>query len=117
MRLAIPLALLVLSGPVYAQLSNGSTVNDFAIYCQHPAQKTNPELRSSTCIGFIESVKNEVATRNKTTRCYDALTEKAGPMVVADVLYADALDQKRRSVNAAKAIREVISIAAPECKQ
>ena len=98
-------------------LTNKTTTAQFALECQHPALKSNPDERTQICIKFLQDVAQRVAMRKKAPECWKAIeTGTASPMVLADVLFADALDPQRRNDQAADAAALVATIVAPECK-
>lgn len=99
-----------------ATLGSNSTVNDFALQCQHPAMKSNSDQRMKMCIAYIDSVKQQVGGSKRTTECWKSLDDKASPMAVSDGMFYLATQPDERLAMAKKALSEIIILAAPECK-
>lgn len=97
-------------------LGSNSTVNDFALQCQHPGMKSEPSQRIKMCINYIDSAKQQVGELKRTPECWKSLDDKASPMAVSDVMFYLAAQPDERLVMAKKALSEIIIIAAPECK-
>lgn len=95
---------------------NGAlTVNDFAMQCQHPRMKSNPDARIDACFGWVRSSIESVGQANRTPECWEDL-EHVIPLVTSDLLFhmATLPDERRRPLT--PATREAILVGAKRCR-
>ena len=69
--IALLAALLAMPTGVVAQtkkfvgLGRGLTVNDYALQCQHPVMKSEPDSRFAACIAYVVSAAEQAVERAK----------------------------------------------------
>lgn len=115
MRLIILLVLAWATNVVAAPLSQNTTVGQFAIECQHPASKTDPDARLRRCMDFVNVQRLKVMERQKSIACVEALNNTP-PGALAETVFAMAMEKEHRSKPADSALLALIVISTPACQ-
>lgn len=90
------------------------TTVEFAIQCQHPAMKPNPDARLRACIAFVDEAADALSALKSSDHCSTQRAKlSAGP--VLDVLFADATNQKTGIVRAWDNALFALQVALPAC--
>jgi hypothetical protein len=95
-----------------------STVNDFALECQHPIKKTHGLQRNALCVSYINSAVLQIALAKRSPECWaDLEAGKAAPGPIMDVLFYIAAQPEQRTRQLATELRTVVTeVAAKACK-
>lgn len=98
--------------------TQASTVNDFALECQHPAKKSNGPERNKLCVRYVNAAVQQVALAKKAPECWAAIDEgQAAPGPIMDVLFYLAAQPIERDRKLASALKSVITdVAVKACK-
>jgi hypothetical protein len=95
-----------------------STVNDFALECQHPIKKSHGPERNALCVTYINAAVLQIALTKRSPQCWAELESgKAAPGPIMDVLFYIATQPEQRNRPLASELRSVvIDVAAKACK-
>lgn len=95
-----------------------STVNDFALDCQHPIKKSHGPQRLALCISYINAAVQQIALAKRSPQCWAELEAgKAAPGPIMDVLFYMATQPDQRNRQLASELRTVVvEVAAKACK-
>jgi hypothetical protein len=95
-----------------------STVNDFALECQHPIKKSHGSQRVALCVSYINAAVMQIALTKRSPQCWAELEAgKAAPGPVMDVLFYLASQPGEGKKPLASELRAVVTeVAAKACK-
>ena len=95
-----------------------SSVNDFALECQHPAKKSYGPQRNALCVSYINAAVLQIALAKGSPKCWAEIQEgKAAPGPIMDVLFYIASQPEQRNRPLASELRSVVvEVAAKACK-
>lgn len=103
----------------FAQLKhiNGSmTINEFALQCQHPAHKTEPQARGEACIDYAKIVSDSIGKVNRTPECWADLEAQAFPGALLESIFYLAAISSEKKKPLATVSRQVVLTVAKNCK-
>lgn len=111
---ASPLAAQELLKPFTAE----STVNDFALQCQHPIKKSYGPHRIALCVTYINSAVQQIALAKRSPKCWAELEAgNAAPGPIMDVLFHIAGEPEQGRRQLASELRSVVvDVAAKACR-
>lgn len=115
--------LLAVSLPLAAQdglrpFTSNSTVNDFALECQHPIKKSYGPQRLALCITYINAAVLQIALAKRSPKCWSELEGgNVAPGPIMDALFYIASQPGQGKRELASELRSVVvDVAATACK-
>ena len=113
--LAAPIATLA-APEKFLALRPKMTVNDFALQCQHPAMKSEPDARFAGCISYVVAVVEQAAVVKPSAACKRSVSERIFPGAIMDALFHLATQPDSRNMPLADAAREIVLVAHKACE-
>lgn len=95
-------------------LTANSTVSEFALQCQHPALKSNPDQRIALCVDQVKQARERVASKKGTYECWKQL-DSLSFLPIFDAMFYLAISTKDAKNPSGSALEEVFVISAPSC--
>lgn len=120
--IALLAALLAMPTGVVAQtkkfvgLGRGLTVNDYALQCQHPVMKSEPDSRFAACIAYVVSAAEQAVVVNGNEACRKSVAERLFPGGIMESLYYLATQPDAKDLPLANATRLAVLAQHAACK-
>lgn len=123
---ALPIALLaaLLALPIdglaqttkFVGLGRGLTVNDYALQCQHPVMKSEPDSRFAACTDYVVAAAEQAVVVSGNEACRKSVTEGLFPGGIMESLFYLATQPEAKEGALADAARLVVLIQHAACK-
>lgn len=99
----------------FRPLTEKSTVNDFALQCQHPGLKSNPDQRITACADELRRAREKVGNKKRSHECWTQL-EKVSFIPIFDAMFSLAATPQYAKDGALDALEEIYFVVSPRCE-